>query len=122
MRGEGQISGPVATGSGSALRDCRVGDSREQNPTGPQFSQRIEAGVDAAGEGYEVLVAAAIALHAHEAVLEAPAAQVFLELAQYEAGQRAFVTLLFIPQVRQVSLDDRVKRGVLRPMALVAAA
>jgi len=36
-------------------------------------------------------------------------------------GQRVLVMLQRIPQGRQMSLDDRVKRGVLRPMALVAA-
>ena len=65
---------------------------------------------------------AAVALHAHKAVFQLAAAQVVLELGQYEAGQRAIVMLQLIPQGRQMSLDDRVKRGVLRPMALVAAA
>jgi len=51
-----------------------------------------------------------------------PAAQGVLEFGQYEAGQRGLVTLQPIPQGRRLSLDDRVKRGVLRPMALVAVA
>ena len=49
------------------------------------------------GKGNEVLMTAAVALHPHKAVFEPPTAQVVLELGQYEAGQRALVTLQLIP-------------------------
>ena len=75
-----------------------------------------------AGKSYEVLMTAAVALHSHKAVFQLAAAQVVLELGQHETRQWRLVTLQLIPQGRQMSLDDRVKRGVLRPMALVAAA
>jgi hypothetical protein len=76
----------------------------------------------ARGRPGEVLMPAAVALHAHEAIFESSAAQVVLELAQHKTWQRALVMLQFIPQARQMPFDDGIERRVLRLMALVAVA
>jgi hypothetical protein len=87
----------------------------------PSAARRAEA-PSLAGKRDQVFVAAAIALHAHETVLEPPAAQVILELAKHKAWQRVLVPLEIIPQGRQMLFDDGIERRVLWLMALVPVA
>jgi len=75
-----------------------------------------------AGECHEVLVLAAIALHAQEAVFEPAAAQIVLEFGEHKSWQRSFPLLQRIAQARQVLLDDRVERRVFRRVPLIACA
>ena len=67
-------------------------------------------------------MAAAVTLHAYEAVLEPPTAQVILELAEHKTWQRVLVPLEITPQGRQMPFDDGIERRVFRLMASVAVA
>ena len=58
-----------------------------------------------------MFVAAAFALHTHEAVLQPPAAQVVIKLAKDKAWQRVLVTLEMIPHSRQILFDDGIERA-----------
>ena len=122
--GEEQAQGPGEAENPLTHRHIRndvVDQMRRRLDHAPRAAGRAEAPTFA-GEGDEVLMTAAVALHPHKAVFQLAAAQVVLELGQHEARQWRLVTLQLIPQGRQMSLDDRVERCVLRLMSLIAVA
>jgi len=103
------------------FREDMVDQVRRRLDHPPCAAGRAEAPT-LAGECDKVFVAAAVALHAHEPVLESATAQVILELGQHKAWQRGLVSLECMSQGWQMLLHYGIERRVLWLMALVGVA
>jgi hypothetical protein len=66
-----------------------------------------------AREGHEVLMAAAVALHPYETMLQAAAAQILPELVNHEAWQRRIALAQVLEECVEVCLDQRIQRRLL---------
>ena len=71
------------------VREYVIDEMRRRLDHASSTAARAEAAA-LAGEGDQVLVAAAVALHTNEAVFQATARQIVLELALDEPGRRSF--------------------------------